>query len=361
MNHEMLIYHATLKVQAGDCVVAFSRNDIFAIKREIERLTPYKCCVVYGTLPPDTRISQARLFNDPNSKFDILVASDAVSMGLNLNIKRIVFNSLYKTDGDEVVRLDHSHVKQIAGRAGRRNSQFPNGEVTCRDPRDLPYLTQCLNTNIEPLEKAGLIPTASHVEMFGEALEQYYVENGSTGEVTEQPLHALLKDFSDMAVVKGDFFLCRQDSMNVIAQWLKDVELEKGDKYQFTLAPISTSNPRAKEVLTRYAMKLSEGAVPGLTRGSPMKPARSFFDLAALCGHYSDTDLFLWLQNKFPPVNLMEQQAAMSRRGNGSVLYQSRLAPSRQTYARPLLRQARHSASLEVEAEPAGRGRAGQY
>lgn len=55
------------RIRAGDCVVCFSRKDIFAIKREIESLTNLRCCVVYGALPPETRSSQARLFNDPNS------------------------------------------------------------------------------------------------------------------------------------------------------------------------------------------------------------------------------------------------------------------------------------------------------
>lgn len=111
----------------GDCVVAFSRNDIFAIKREIESSTKYKCCIIYGSLPPSTRAEQAKLFNDPDSGYDILVASDAIGMGLNLSIKRIIFNSIYKNDGTTIVRLDHSAIKQISGRAGRRNSPFPDG------------------------------------------------------------------------------------------------------------------------------------------------------------------------------------------------------------------------------------------
>ena len=45
-------------VQPGDCVVAFSKQDIFRIREEIERLTPYKCCAVYGQLPPETRSKQ---------------------------------------------------------------------------------------------------------------------------------------------------------------------------------------------------------------------------------------------------------------------------------------------------------------
>jgi Helicase conserved C-terminal domain len=114
-------------VRSGDCVVAFSRNDIFAIKREIETTTPFKCCVIYGSLPPATRSEQARRFNDPDSGYDVLVASDAIGMGLNLNIRRIIFNSVYKNDGTGIVRLDHSAMKQISGRAGRRNSPFPIG------------------------------------------------------------------------------------------------------------------------------------------------------------------------------------------------------------------------------------------
>ena len=114
-------------IKPGDCVVAFSRNDIFAIKREIETNTQHKCCVIYGSLPPSTRSEQARRFNDPNSGYDVLVASDAIGMGMNLNIRRIILNSIFKNDGFNIVRLDHSSMKQISGRAGRRNSPFPNG------------------------------------------------------------------------------------------------------------------------------------------------------------------------------------------------------------------------------------------
>jgi ATP-dependent RNA helicase SUPV3L1/SUV3 len=66
------------KIQPGDCVVAFNRQDIFAIKHDIERLTSHKCAVIYGQLPPETRSMQARLFNDDNTGFDVLVASDAI-------------------------------------------------------------------------------------------------------------------------------------------------------------------------------------------------------------------------------------------------------------------------------------------
>jgi ATP-dependent RNA helicase SUPV3L1/SUV3 len=74
--------------------------------------------VVYGALPPEMRRTQARLFNDPDSGYDILVASDAVGMGLNLNIRRIIFHTLEKNDGGpDRVPISISHIKQIAGAA----------------------------------------------------------------------------------------------------------------------------------------------------------------------------------------------------------------------------------------------------
>ena len=71
---------------------------------------------MYGALPPEMRRTQARLFNDPDSGYDVLVASDAVGMGLNLNIRRIIFHTMEKNDGGSArVPISISHIKQIAG------------------------------------------------------------------------------------------------------------------------------------------------------------------------------------------------------------------------------------------------------
>ena len=72
-------------------------------------------CVVYGALPPEMRRTQARLFNHADSGYDVLVASDAVGMGLNLNIRRIIFHTLSKTEGGARVPISISQIKQIAG------------------------------------------------------------------------------------------------------------------------------------------------------------------------------------------------------------------------------------------------------
>ena len=72
------------KIEAGDCVVTFSRNNIYSVKKLIESQAGKKCAVVYGALPPETRADQARDFNDENGRCEVMVASDAVGMGLNL-------------------------------------------------------------------------------------------------------------------------------------------------------------------------------------------------------------------------------------------------------------------------------------
>ena len=76
------------KLQKGDCIVAFSRLTIHALKREIERETGRRAAIVYGGLPAEIRAQQAELFNDPNNDYDFLVASDAIGMGLNLYVSK---------------------------------------------------------------------------------------------------------------------------------------------------------------------------------------------------------------------------------------------------------------------------------
>jgi ATP-dependent RNA helicase SUPV3L1/SUV3 len=107
-----------------------------------------KCAIIYGALPMESRTQQARLFNDPASGYDILVATDAIGMGLNLNIRRIVFYTIRKpTKKDDTIVVENlpmGMVKQIAGRAGRYNSHYPEGFVTTFYQQDYPYLRQCL-------------------------------------------------------------------------------------------------------------------------------------------------------------------------------------------------------------------------
>jgi len=104
-------------------------------------------------LPPNTRKEQARLFSDPSSGYNVLVATDAVGMGLNLSINRIVFTQIEKFDGQKRRLLSSSEIKQIGGRAGRGDA---NGIITCLDPKDLSHIHQCIKADDKPITKAGL-------------------------------------------------------------------------------------------------------------------------------------------------------------------------------------------------------------
>ena len=65
-------------VQPGDCVIAFSRRDLYAIKAEIEKRSPFRVAMVYGDLPPHTRRAQAQLFNDPDSDYKVPCHSSTI-------------------------------------------------------------------------------------------------------------------------------------------------------------------------------------------------------------------------------------------------------------------------------------------
>jgi ATP-dependent RNA helicase SUPV3L1/SUV3 len=67
--------------------VCFSRNDLLSIAKQLEK-RHVMFAIIYGALPPETKLNQAAKFNDPNDPVNVLIATDAVGMGLNLSIKR---------------------------------------------------------------------------------------------------------------------------------------------------------------------------------------------------------------------------------------------------------------------------------
>ena len=76
-------------------MVAFSKKDLYSVSRELEK-RGIDAALIYGSLPPDVKMSQAENFNDPNHPCNVLVATDAIGMGLNLNIQRVIFHSMTK-------------------------------------------------------------------------------------------------------------------------------------------------------------------------------------------------------------------------------------------------------------------------
>lgn len=104
------------RAQPGDAFVAFSKREVLHMAEFLrQRGTP--ASVIYGDLPYSTRRQQMQRFLDGETK--LLVATDAIGMGLNLPIQRVIFTADEKFDGIEKRPLLTSEVRQIAGRAGR--------------------------------------------------------------------------------------------------------------------------------------------------------------------------------------------------------------------------------------------------
>jgi ATP-dependent RNA helicase SUPV3L1/SUV3 len=157
-------------IQPGDCVVCFNKQDIYSVSRGLERLG-VECSVIYGSLPPGTKLAMAQKFNDPNDPCKVLVATDAIGMGLNLNIRRIVFYSMTKLqlldNGEkEMDVISVSQALQIAGRAGRFNTQWETGYVTCFQQEEMPIMKDLLSKMPDEILNAGLHPTFDQIELY---------------------------------------------------------------------------------------------------------------------------------------------------------------------------------------------------
>ena len=107
----------TASVEKGDALIVFSKRNVHAVAYEL-RSRGVKCSILYGNLPYDVRQSEAQKFAEGET--DVVVATDAIGMGLNLPIRRVVFLELEKFDGKRRRRLRPEEVRQIAGRAGRK-------------------------------------------------------------------------------------------------------------------------------------------------------------------------------------------------------------------------------------------------
>lgn len=278
-------------VRSGDCVVAFSRREIFEVKLAIEKHTNHRCCVIYGALPPETRRQQANLFNDENNEYDILVATDAVGMGLNLHIKRVVFYTLTKYNGDKTVPVRASQVKQIAGRAGRRGSRYPEGLTTTFHQEDLDYLIACLKEPFDVVEKVGLFPFFEQFELFA-------------AQLPGAPFIEILEKFTQNCRLDSSYFLCHHSHITKVANMLEKVQgLSLEDRFNFCFAPVNIRDPKAMYHLLKFASIYSQKVPVNVAVGVPTSVARNDTELLDLETKHQVLSMYLWLSNHFEKEN----------------------------------------------------------
>ena len=161
----------TSQLRLGDAVVAFSRRDVLTLRDRIAA-GGHPVSVIYGALPPEVRRREAERFAAGESH--ILVATDAIGMGLNLPIQRVLFSTLTKFDGQTDRTLDEGEVHQIAGRAGRFGIHAEGfvGVLEDAEPSALRVLKDLLaKTPIAPRDfKAPVAPNGWHVDMISSRL-----------------------------------------------------------------------------------------------------------------------------------------------------------------------------------------------
>ncbi|KAK6780899.1 hypothetical protein RDI58_023083 [Solanum bulbocastanum] len=367
------------KIRTGDCVVTFSRTEIYKTKsqefvitiellvlKQIEAGGMHRCSVVYGSLPPDTRTRQATMFNDASSNSDVLVASDAIGMGLNLNISRIIFSTLQKFDGVEIRDLTVPEIKQIADslhsnvrllmeisvrkefpkscsliswildflnsrfssftkctfselrRAGRYKSNFPVGEVTCLNADDLPLLHSSLDypspvlewdvlikSNKFTMQRAGVFPNFDLLYMYS----RLHPKHG---------IHEILEHFMDNAKLSEHYFIANCDELLKVAAIIDTLPLSLHDKYLFCISPVEMDDDISSQGLTQFATNYSNNGLVRLreifTPGT-LKVPTSHTALKELESIHKVLDLYVWLsyrlEESFPDRELASSQKAI--------------------------------------------------
>jgi hypothetical protein len=225
-----------------------------------------------------------------------MVASDAVGLGLNLNIRRVVFHTLVKTGGRgrEPEPVSPPALRQLAGRAGRRSSAFAAGVATCRLEADVGALAAALAAppGAAGAPAAGLLPEFEHLELF------------AAGRPPGEPLAELIDAFAAQARLGGRFFFCRQEAVRAAAALLGRVrgapQLSLRDAYAFCVAPASASNLRVAAALLHFARRYAAGGPVPLE--IPLDPARvpaTPEEMRELETAHAVVDLWLWLALRF--------------------------------------------------------------
>ena len=233
-------------IEKGDAVIAFSRKDVLNLKTKIEK-KGLSVAVIYGGLPPEVRVNQSKLFN--SGEKDVLVASDAIGYGLNLNIKRILFSTLLKFNGNYIENIDQTTFNQIAGRAGRygRENNGLVGYLMKSDESLFRLQADKLHQPLPPLKNVYYFPEFAAIEKLSKQMKTnslnkilYFYQKIFTNEFfkfSAGELKAHLKDRLDEAKIslKDKFTLynapIKNSSEQMFLQMIKKIEnQEKIDK-----------------------------------------------------------------------------------------------------------------------------------
>jgi hypothetical protein len=282
---------ALTALHPGDAVVGFSRKAVVEMQGAIAKLG-FTSAAIYGSLSPAVRRREAERFR--NGEADVLVATDAIGLGLNLPIRRLIFTTIEKFDGVSDRLLTPQEIRQIAGRAGRYGIH-EEGLVTAFNARHISLIRRSLESQ-DPPRKPGPIwisPTDEHLRRLSAVI-------GTTR------VSRLLQFFQTRVMAEGGDGLRIADVSGTIEV---AIALEFSEAFltlpfavrcTYSRAPVSTRG----NSLTVLAQWGAQHATTGIVSGSELTVGGgSARDRLLL---YEDRSrlatLYLWLSQRFPEV-----------------------------------------------------------
>lgn len=274
---------AVTNLKAGDAVIAFSRREVL-YWRDTLTSAGFSVATIYGNLSPEVRRAQAALFRE--GKVDILVGTDALGMGLNLPISRVVFSTAVKFDGESDALLPAWLAQQIGGRAGRYGITA-HGYVAGFDT--------ATHRQVEALMKEPLEPILSHGFYVAPTVEHLKQIRGATG---EERLAVLLEQFARHIDTHDEFFLPANLAEPLErAKWLDNLSLALEDRFLLSLVPLSTKVGWLAENLEAWALAWSKGRASRLPSVEAVQGPQSLQRAEDACKLYS---AYAWLGYRRP-------------------------------------------------------------
>nr|WP_199067782.1 helicase-related protein [Chromobacterium sp. ASV5] len=270
-------------LRPGDVLIAFSRREVLNWRDKVIE-QGLSVSAIYGNLSPEVRQSQAERF--VSGETQVVVATDAIGMGLNTPARRVIFTTASKWDGYAEGVIAAPLAKQIAGRAGRFG-KHETGYVAGFDGLTHKTIAALLRQKPEPLPNNGFFvaPSLNYLQDIAAA----------TGETR---LKALLGLFAKHINVHDEFFLpANLTEQMEKAEWLDALPLPLADRFTFSLCPVSTKIAMLESALHDWAQQRARGKTAPLLRMMGMGGRNELQYLEDSCKLYA---AYAWLSYRMP-------------------------------------------------------------
>jgi ATP-dependent RNA helicase SUPV3L1/SUV3 len=289
-------------LQLGDAVVAFSRRDVLVLRDAIAA-RGHPVSVIYGALPPEVRRREAERYAIGDSH--VLVATDAIGMGLNLPIRRVLFSTVTKFDGVTDRHLDTSEAHQIAGRAGRfgMHEEGFAGVLTEAEPLALRTLKDLLgHTPRAPRDfKAPVAPNPWHIETIATRLQRTRLR-----EVLGVFVEQLRLDDAHFAVAELEQMLELAEQLDRSAP-----TLSLRERFIYAQAPVDTRTPTLVQEFLEWSWQ--HGQHGNVRNPAFLQEVDSHSRLERMEQGLRACTLWLWLDLRFPGVYGQVDQVLLLR------------------------------------------------